>query len=146
MHKKLLKKIIENGRTEDMEYLEHLLDELVYDLKVNVPTKYKHIKLELYKRVYGEHLNEELAREWVKEMQNKDGSTGEHWTYEQTSQYAGNHNKCDWYAVMNMIWSDMFNPKFDTNTYIELANDWINDKDVEDGKTLRYYMYVVSCD
>jgi hypothetical protein len=76
-------------------------------------------------------------------MENKDGSKGEHWTIEQTSQFAGKHDKNDWYAVQNMTFSDFYNPKFDTNTYVELANDWIDDEDVGEGKTLKYYMYVV---
>jgi hypothetical protein len=42
-----------------------------------------------------------------------------------------------------MVFSDYYNPKFDTNTYVELANDWIDDEDVGEGKTLKYYMYVV---
>ena len=33
--------------------------------------------------------------------------------------------------------------KLDDNSYVELAKDWISDKDVGDGKTLKYYMYVV---
>ena len=44
-----------------------------------------------------------------------------------------------------MMYSDYYNQKFDTNKYIELAKDWLNDKDVGDGKTLKYYMLVVNC-
>lgn len=145
MHKHLLKEIVKKGDTADMEYLECLLDDFLHELKVEDYTKYKDIEFDLYKRVYGEHLNEELAKKWVADMENKDGTTGGHWTFEQTSQYAGNHNKFDWFAVMNMIWSDYFNAKFDTNTYVELANDWLKDKDVGDGKTLRYYIFIVEC-
>ena len=78
-------------------------------------------------------------------MENKDGTKGQHWSVDQTSQYAGEFNKWDWYAVMNMMYSDYYNQKFDTNTYVELAKDWLNDKDVGYGKTLKYYMLVVNC-
>ena len=145
MYKHLIKKIIENGRQTDMEYLECLLDDFIHDLKTENYTKYKSLELDLYKTAYGEHLNEELALEWVSEMENKDGTKGQHWSVDQTSQYAGEFNKWDWYAVMNMMYSDYYNQKFDTNTYIELAKDWLNDKDVGDGKTLKYYMLVVNC-
>lgn len=145
MYKHLIKKIIENGRQTDMEYLECLLDDFVHDLKTENYTKYKSLELDLYKMTYGEHLNEELALEWVSEMENKDGTKGQHWSVDQTSQYAGEFNKWDWYAVMNMMYSDYYNQKFDTNIYIELAKDWLNDKDVGDGKTLKYYMLVVNC-
>lgn len=114
-------------------------------LKILDHDMYKHVEYKLYKMVYGEHLSKELAHKWVSKMENKDGTRGAHWTMEQTDQYAGTHNKCDWYAVMNMIYSDYYSPKFDTATYIELAKDWINDADVEEGKTLRYFMHVV-CD
>ena len=76
-------------------------------------------------------------------MKNKDGTVGEHWSYEQTSTLAEKHNKCDFYAVLNMVYSDYYNPRFDTNTYVALARDWLDDKDVGEGKTLKYYMYVV---
>ena len=145
MYKHLIKKIIENGRQTDMDYLECLLDDFIHDLKTENYTKYKSLELDLYKTAYGEHLNEELALEWVSEMENKDGTKGQHWSVDQTSQYAGEFNKWDWYAVMNMMYSDYYNQKFDTNTYIELAKDWLNDKDVGDGKTLKYYMLVVNC-
>ena len=101
-----------------MEYIECLLDDFVHDLKTENYTEYKSLELDLYKMAYGEHLNEELALEWVSEMENKDGTKGQHWSVGQTSQYAGEFNKCDWYAVMNMMYSDYYNQKFDTNTYI----------------------------
>lgn len=145
MYKHLIKKIIENGKHTDMEYLEYLLDDFVHELKAENYTKYKSLELDLYKMAYGEHLNEELALEWVSEMENKDGTRGQHWSVDQTSQYAGEFNKWDWYAVMNMMYSDYYNQKFDTNTYIELAKDWLKDKDVGDSKTLKYYMLVVNC-
>lgn len=49
----------------------------------------------------------------------------------------------DWYAVLNMVYSDYYNAKFDTATYVQLAKDWIEDKDVTGCKTLKYYMYVI---
>ena len=145
MYKHLIKKIIENGKQTDIEYIEYLLDDFIHDLKTENYTKYKSFELDLYKMAYGKHLNEELAFGWVSEMENKDGTKGQHWSVDQTSQYAGEFNKWDWYAVMNMMYSDYYNQKFDTNTYVELAKDWLNDKDVGEGKTLKYYMLVVNC-
>lgn len=143
MHKKLIDEIIKKGDAESMECLKRILIKLIDDIKVYDYDEYKAVEYKLYTTVYGEHLNEELARKWVDGMQNKDGTTGEHWTYEQTSQYANGHNKWDWYAAMNMVWSDYFNPKFDTQMYVEFANDFINDKDGHKGKVLCYYMKVV---
>lgn len=145
MHRELIDKIIRDGDNEDMECLRKILVSLIDDLKYTDYDRYKKIEMKLYKRVYGEHLNEELAKEWVSEMENKDGSKGEHWTLEQTSQYAKNYNKYDFYSVLNMVHSDYYNPKFDTQTYLELAYDWLGDKDVPEDKTLKYYMFVVNC-
>lgn len=145
MHKKLIKDIIARADRTDMEKLEYIMCEALEDLKRKDLTCYKHVKHKLYKIAYGDHLNEELAYEWVSSMENKDGTIGEHWNKSQTDAYAGDYNKWDWYAAMNMAYSDHYNPKFDTTMYIEFAKDWIDDKDVDEGKTLRYYMYVV-CD
>jgi len=143
MHKKLIKDIIAKKSQADMEELEHIFIDVMHEIKEKDHDLYKRIEYKLYRLVYGNHLNEELACDWVAHMQNKDGTVGEHWTKAQTDQYANDYNKWDWYVAMNMAHSDHFNPKFDTTTYIELAKDWIDDKDVGEGKTLKYYMYVV---
>lgn len=143
MHKKLIKEIIKKGQSMDMEKLEDILTDVLDDIKVYDPHEYKEIEYKMYTMVHGDHLDEELARKWVGSMENKDGTKGEHWTYEQTSQYAGKHDRWDYYSVLNMIFSDYFNPKFDTTVYAELANDWLSDPDVPSGKTLRYYWFVV---
>lgn len=145
MHKKLIKQLVKNEKQEDMEYLEYLLDTMICELKELNKTKYDEIEFELYRRVYGDHLNEDLAKKWVAKMKNKDGTTGEHWSFEQTSQYAGSFDKNDWYAVLNMMYSDYYTSKFDTSVYVELAKNWLDDEDVGKGKTLKYYMFVV-CD
>lgn len=143
MHIELIDRIIKNGSDEDMECLRKILIDLISDLKYTDYDKYKKIELKLYKRVYGEHLNEELAKSWVADMENKDGTKGEHWSIEQTNQYAGNYNKYDFYAIANMMRSDFYNPKLEETTYLQMAKDWLDDKDVGDCKTLKYYMYIV---
>lgn len=49
----------------------------------------------------------------------------------------------DFYAALNMVYSDYYNPKFDTSIYVELAKDWLNDKDIDGAKLLKYYYFVV---
>ena len=51
-------------------------------------------------------------------------------------------DKSGFYAIANMVYSDYYNLRFDTNTYVQLAIDWLDDKDVGGNKTLKYYMYV----
>lgn len=143
MHIELIDKIIRDGSDEDMECLRKILIDLISDLKYTDYDRYKKIELKLYKRVYGDHLNEKLAKSWVASMENKDGTKGEHWSMEQTNQYAENYNKCDFYAIANMIRSDFYNPKLEEATYLQMAKDWLDDKDVGDCKALKYYMYIV---
>lgn len=143
MHIKNIKHIIEHGTREDMEHLGELFIDMIETLKVEDPEEYCEFEYKLHKIAYGKHLGEELAKKWVAHMENKDGTTGEHWTYEQTSQYADNFDKWDWYAVLNMIYSDNYNPRFDIATYIDLAKNWFDDKDVGECKTLKYYYFIV---
>nr|DAS58339.1 MAG TPA: hypothetical protein [Caudoviricetes sp.] len=85
-------------------------------------------------------------------MQNADGTTGEHWTHEQTTSAAKNHgivfdedyNSWDWYYVMNMLYSDMsMLLGKDTTSYVKATEAWLEDKDVAPGKAFRYYTKVV---
>lgn len=140
MHKKLIKKIIETGKKEDMEALEEIMFDLFKD--IDDEAEYKHYEQKLYKLVYGHHLTEDVAKEWVDNMKNKDGSVGEHWTFTQTSQFAGNNNKADYYAVLNMMWSDYYNERHSTDDYVRMANDWFADKDASECKTVDYYIFV----
>lgn len=143
MHRELIPKIIEEGKPEHMKCMEHVMIEMIDCLKIVDHDLYERVEHKLYKMVYGEHLSRKLADEWVSKMKNKDGTEGGHWTYEQTLQYANDFDKNDWYAAMNMAYSDHYSPRFDLTTYVELAKDFIKDKDAKDGKLLNYYLYVV---
>lgn len=147
MIKKDIRHIIESGKREDMEKLTYIVDELLEELKEKDEHEYKHIAYKVHKIAYGGHLGRELAEKWCMEMENKDGSHGSHWTWEQTEevrkQYAPQQEASDFYAVMNMVYSDYYNQRFDTATYIQLALDWLNDKDVGGCKTLKYYYKIV---
>lgn len=125
-----------------MEYLEDLLNDLICDLETTNNQWYNNIEMDLYEKVYGDHIDTELAKEWVASMENKDGTSGEHWTLDQTSSLAGTHDKNDFYVALNMMWSDHYNPKFDTQTYAQLASDWLDDKDIDGNKLLKYYFYL----
>lgn len=146
--KKMLDKILEKNNPVDMDYLGDTFIRLVYSLKETDKMHYKDIKFKMHKLAYGDHLTEEQAKCWVYSMENKDGTKGAHWTYEQTEhvrmQYAPDIDKCDWFAVLNMVWSDNYNSKYDDMMYIELAKNFIYDKDVTPDKTLKYYLFIAS--
>lgn len=145
--KKLLDAIIAKGRQEDMECLRDIFLSLVRDKKEHDPMWYKGIVYKLHIMAYGGHLTEHEAHKWVDKMENKEGSTGGHWTYEQTEsvrqQFAPELDPCDFYAVLNMEYSDYFDERYDDMYYIKRAKDFLNDKDAAPGKALRYYLYIV---
>lgn len=143
MHRNLITKIVEHGSNDDMHKLKHIMCKVVDKLKILDYDDYKEAEYELYKIALGKHLNEELAKEWTSKMINKDGTHGEHWTIDQTQQFNSKYDKYDWYAILNMHYSDYYNPKFSTSDYVEMTKDWFNDQDADECKTLKYYMLVV---
>ena len=95
----------------------------------------------------GDHLRESAKRissedadAWAAKMQNADGTTGPHWTMEQTSAVAdasgAGHDIPHWVfgVTMNMMYSDYYEVarKFGVNVpefYAELARAFLMDKD-----------------
>lgn len=142
-----IRHIIERGLNEDMRELEELFNKAVEDLRENNKDKYCEIAYRIHKIAYGGHLGEELAKKWVSHMENKDGTKGAHWSWDEVEsirkQYAPKTDTSDFYASISMMYSDYYNSRFDTATYAQLALDWLDDKDVDDCKTLKYYMKIV---
>ena len=86
-----------------------------------------------------EGFTEDDAKAWTARMENEDGTTGPHWTMEQTDAVANitgvSVKPCTWWAAMNMMYSDYYGvaakygldrPEF----YADLAKAFIMDKDV----------------
>lgn len=93
----------------------------------------------------------EDAERWVQHMQNADGSTGPHWTQEQTAAVAGSVGVHDvdpwaWYAAMNMMYSDYWESAMRYGVdrpeyYADLAKEFLFDKDAggPEQKIAAYY-------
>lgn len=97
-------------------------------------------------------MTREKAQQWVRKMKNADGSTGEHWTYDQTTQVMKQRNidcePAEFYAAMNMLWSDYGKvaEKFGVSNveyWAELSKAFLMDKDAEDEKLMLYYECIV---
>lgn len=129
-------KSIINHHPDDMDILEDLFEDAY---EAAPPHIQKHIYHKLHNLAYGPHLSRDMADEWTAHMHNKDGSSGPHWSYDQTSQLAEHRNKEDFFAVLNMMYSDYFSNSFTQQQYIQLARDFIDDKDAPEDKTLRYF-------
>ena len=105
----------------------------------------------LYTCLYGEHFNSELAKEAVQGMENINGTKGEIYTFsaclaaaEKLGLSWEKYNKFDWYFTLNMIASDYAGIVEDVK-FVEIAKAWLEDKDVPEGKALRYWWKVVKC-
>ena len=97
----------------------------------------------------------EMAMHWMERMENADGSTGAHWTMEQTAAVAeslGIHGveQWAWAAAMNMAYSDYYPVAVDfglnrPDFYAALAKAFLFDKDGPgaEEKLRRYYENVV---
>lgn len=98
------------------------------------------------------HLTLEDAKHWTSKMQNADGTTGPHWTLEQTQDVAKQRgvtcDKNDFWAAMNMMYSDygkvakMYSVD-NTNFYADMAAAFLQDKDAVDGKLVEYWVNIV---
>lgn len=106
-----------------------------------------------YARGEGARLNRQTAEKWVRSMKNADGSTGEHWTMEQTSAIMERHglrcNPVKFWVAMNAVYSDLSevaekhgvgNEEF----YADMAKSfWLCDRDAVEDKLGAYYENVV---
>ena len=97
-------------------------------------------------------MDRQLAQEWVRGMKHADGSSGEHWTYDQTTQVMKQRNidcePAEFYAIMNAMWSDYGKvaEKFGVDNidfWAELSKAWLMDKDSMQDKAALYYDCIV---
>ena len=138
-------RIIEDANLEQLKDFAHYSIGMVKRIDEDV---YKDVEMYLYKEVYGSHFTKWLLEKALKDMKNEDGTVGGHWTVEQTTMVARSNgisfntfNEYDWNYVMNMIYSDYYGvvPN-ETTTYVKMARKFLEDKDAEEGKALKYYL------
>lgn len=121
------------------------------DLKQTDKQQYKKIMKDIYTDIHGQHFDMHLANKAVSKMENVDGTTGAHWTFDQINNIINQnnikshkYNNYDFYYVVNMLYSDYQTVLGnDINVYIKLTKAWLDDPDVGEGKAFRYYFDVV---
>ena len=147
--RKLMDEASKNASRETMAKWGDFLCELMDHLKESHHEIYEEYWIEFYEMNFGEHLNEHLARKWVDSMKSASGD-GEHFTKSDADNYAkqiglsfDGYNDWDWYAILNMIWSD-YSGILGNNvdSYVRMAKATIEDIDVKN-KAFKYYLYVV---
>ena len=96
-------------------------------------------------------LSREEAHEWVQHMEHEDGTKGEHWTCEQTTQVMRNKGyefePAEWYAIMNAMHADYFKiaKMFGVDNidfYAAMAKAWLCDEDAVEDKARQYWEHV----
>lgn len=97
-------------------------------------------------------MTKELAVKWVKEMRNSDGTSGPHWTMEQSKQIMQQQKiDCDpveFFVALNMMYSDYYKAAKTRNCstvelYAAMAEAFLDDKDAQPEKLSRYYEHIV---
>lgn len=146
--------ILHNDKMSPEEIIKHIASAI--DEDIDCSQEYK----ELYETAYGEKLSQEIITEWVKTMKITDGSedrhNGQKWTVDQCYEIGNKlgmdwnkHNKYEFYAVMNMEYSDKYKTakkyglEADPMYFGSLAKDWLCDSDVKENKLYNYYFDVV---
>ena len=99
------------------------------------------------------YLTDEQIKMWVNNFENEDGTTGEHWNIETTTnagnKYGINFNEIrpiEFWLILNMKYSDMYSLaiKYNINSvefYVDLVKCFINDKDTINYKEKLYIYY-----
>lgn len=90
------------------------------------------------------HFTQETAEYAVSKMKNRDGSTGEKWSYNETTKVLNSKgytfNPADWYYILNMTYSDKYKQGKTSEDYIEDAYMFLDDIDAPHDKAKRYYL------
>lgn len=97
-------------------------------------------------------MDRRMAEEWTESMRNADGSTGPHWSMDQTKQVMEKRQvECDpieFYVTMNMLYSDYSKVVkahgiTSVDFYADMAKAFLEDEDAVEDKLMMYYRYIV---
>lgn len=129
--------------SKNMELLTREIDCFVEEVKKNNPELVEKflVKIDL---LINPNFTKETAEYAVSKMKNRDGSTGEKWSYYETSKVLNskgfNFNPADWYYVLNMTYSDKYKQGKTSEDYIDDAYMFLDDIDAPKDKAKRYYL------
>lgn len=142
MIERYIRKIVNDGDRREMEELSDILVEVVDIIKKYDEDCYDEYKKKLYKMAYGNQINEDVAKEIVREMK----PAGQRWSINETEQMQrdygmDNIDPVSFYLVMNQGFNDyrdVFGDNLDT--YIRYTEAFICDEDAKPNKVLNYFL------
>lgn len=96
----------------------------------------------------------EMAEQWLRRMDNEDGTHGAHWTLDQAKQVMAQRGiECDpvqFWTTLNMMYSDYSKAAQkhgvgnSVEFYADMACAFLKDKDAPKDKLARYYRHIVN--
>ena len=124
-YKEIVEKLSDTATKEDMEKLTDLTSDFLESIKEKVPEVEKLLtKIDL---MLNPKFTRDTAEYAVSKMKNEDGTEGGHWDYDTTTKVMRDKgydfNPCDWYYVLNMVYSDS-NYRIYLKDYPESSPDW----------------------
>lgn len=136
-YKEIVRDYVESNDPAEMEMLTTLTDEFVSKVREHHPELVRNYLWSL--KVYLHPLDDRERAEYLVSMfKNKDGSEGAHWDFDTTKKVLESKeydfSPCVWYWALNMIYSDYYNKEFSDSVYIQLAHDFLMDKDAPSPK------------
>ena len=138
---KLIDKVAENGKLEDMEDLGEMLEQAMEIVEKYDEDCYKKFEMKLYKMAYGLHLNKQMAEEIVHNMR----PYGMRWSYVEVEEMQRQRGINDidtpsFFTVINSAYNDYRDILGeDIEMYIKFTLDFIEDEDAKDGKVFLYF-------
>ena len=148
-YSELIKKAYDKGLGEEMMWkITDMTHNFIESIRPLHPAEVDKFMEELENTICYPKLTKEEAMAYVAEMQNKDGSKGGHWTYEQVKAYHDSHaeyrdlDEICFYVAINMMYSDYYKPSMTTDNYASMAKSFIDDVDAPSNKVVRY-MYAM---
>lgn len=100
----------------------------------------------------GGKLTREMAEEWMRGLENEDGTKGPHWNLDQAKhamkQRGIQQDPYEFWAVMNALYSDYCKVLkthgiTSADVYADLAAAWLDDEDAVPGKAAAYFRHLV---
>lgn len=97
-------------------------------------------------------MSRRVAEQWTESMKNADGSTGPHWSMDQTKQVMQKRDidcePVEFWVTMNMLYSDYSKVVkahgiTSVDFYADMAKAFLEDKDAVEDKLMAYYEYCV---
>lgn len=121
------------------------LDSLTLD---TADPKAKRMLLKLHELDCGPYFDTDIAIKAVANMENVDGTTGQHWTFEEVEKEAQKRNidhPADLYYAINMLYSDLSSVLGkDPEKYIAVAEAlYWDDPDMPEGKLFKQYVATI---